>query len=525
VFERAREEYTRGTQTRTARARGTQTKTARTRGAQTKTARTRGAETRTAPARESQSRTARAGEAPVRESQSRTASARDAHARRGYAPEEYARNEVIRAEVIRNGAIRAEAIGDGAAREGAARKGAARNEVARPKRTARPQTTTVRSALAAGFRKSFSAVADSNITTLIAAALLFFLASGPVRGFGITLGIGVLASMFSALVITRVLADLTVHRRAVRTRPTWSGIAGDGRVRTWLARRNPHLMRRPRRWLAVSAVAVILSTCGIAARGLDFGVEFTGGRLIEYSTSRPVDADRARAALADAGLPRAVVNTSTDGELTLRTGKLSDAQESRIRQTIGGLGGTTEKVRDELIGPSLGDELRTGALIALATALLAQLLYLAIRFRLTYATAAVTAMAHDVLILVGVFAWLGKPVDGVFLAALLTVIGYSVNDSVVVFDRVRELTTANPTRPFAEVANTALLQTVPRTVNTGMGAVFILAALALLGGDTLTDFALALLIGITVGTCSSVFTATPLAIVLHHHSHGEHDRK
>jgi SecD/SecF fusion protein len=123
-------------------------------------------------------------------------------------------------------------------------------------------------------------------------------------------------------------------------------------------------------------------------------------------------------------------------------------------------------------------------------------------------------MAHDVVLLVGVFAWLDKPIDGVFLAALLTVIGYSVNDSVVVFDRVRELRAAQPRTPFRSVVNSAVVQTVPRTINTGLGAVFILSALALLGGDSLTDFALALLIGIGVGTYSSMFTASPLAVEL-----------
>jgi SecD/SecF fusion protein len=123
-------------------------------------------------------------------------------------------------------------------------------------------------------------------------------------------------------------------------------------------------------------------------------------------------------------------------------------------------------------------------------------------------------MAHDVIILVGVFAWLGKPIDGVFLAALLTVIGYSVNDTVVVFDRVREKWAGVRRLPFAQVVNRAVLQTLPRTVNTGLGAVFILGALAVLGGDSLTDFAIALLIGIAVGTYSSMFTASPLAIEL-----------
>ncbi|MFJ8791940.1 protein translocase subunit SecD [Streptomyces sp. NPDC102462] len=370
-----------------------------------------------------------------------------------------------------------------------------------------------RSALAAGFRNAFSAIADSNITTLIAAGLLFFLASGPVRGFGVTLGIGVVASMVSALVITRVLAEYAAGRPWVRRHPRLTGIATTGAVRDRLVRRDPRLMRRPRRWLAVSAAALVLAGSGIAFRGLDLGIEFTGGRLIEYATGTPVDPERARAALADAGFPQAVVQSSGEDRLTVRTGELTDAQAAKVTEAVGDLGGTAQRVRDELVGPSLGDELRRNALIALAVALGAQLLYLAARFRWLLGTAAVVALAHDVLILVGVFAWLGKPVDGVFLAALLTVIGYSVNDSVVVFDRVRELLRRDRAA-LADIADRAILQTLPRTVNTGMGAALILTALAVLGGDSLTDFALALLIGLAVGTYSSVFTATPLAVEL-----------
>ncbi|MET9142845.1 protein translocase subunit SecD [Streptomyces sp. NPDC004042] len=373
---------------------------------------------------------------------------------------------------------------------------------------------TARSALTAGFRNAFSAIADSNVTTLIAAGLLFFLASGPVRGFGVTLGIGVLASMVSALVVTRVLADFAVARRWVHRRPRVTGLATTGRVRDALERRAPRLMRSPRRWLAVSAVALVLAGSGLLVRGADLGVEFTGGRLIEYGTARAVDPDRARTALADAGFPRAVVQSSGDKGLTVRTAELTDAQAERVTRTVGALGGGADTVRDELIGPSMGAELRRGALIALAVALGAQLLYLAARFRWLLGTAAVTALAHDVVILVGIFAWLGKPLDGVFLAALLTVIGYSVNDSVVVFDRIRELTRRERGARAADIADRAIVQTLPRTVNTGMGAVLILASLAVLGGDSLTDFALALLIGIVVGTYSSVFTAVPVALAL-----------
>ncbi|MEU3892236.1 protein translocase subunit SecD [Streptomyces sp. NPDC029041] len=374
---------------------------------------------------------------------------------------------------------------------------------------------SVRSALTAGFRKAFSAIADSNVTTLIAAALLFLLASGPVRGFGVTLGIGVLASMFSALVVSRVLAEFAANRPGVRRRPGLTGIAGIGAVRDRLTRRAPLLMRRPRRWLATSAAVLVLAGSGIAVRGVDLGVEFTGGRLIEYSTSGPLDPGRVRAALADAGFPRAVVQSSGDTGLTVRTDPLTDAEEAEVTGTLRDLDRRADKVREELIGPSLGEELRRGALIALAVALGAQFVYLAARFRWVLGSAAVVALVHDVVILLGVFAWLGKPVDGMFLAALLTVIGYSVNDSVVLFDRVRELVRRSPGAPFTGLVDQAILQTLPRTVNTGIGAAFILTALTVLGGSSLTDFALALLVGLVVGTHSSVFTAAPLAIGLH----------
>lgn len=373
----------------------------------------------------------------------------------------------------------------------------------------------LRGALVIGFEKAWSAIADSNATTLLAAGLLFFLAAGPVRGFGVTLTIGVLASLVSALLVTRVLAEWAVSRKSVAKRPMLTGLGSTGRVRAWLERREPDLMKRKALWLSISGVAVAFAVAGIITQGLNYGVEFTGGRQVVYSTSNKVDIDDARSAVAGAGFPRAVVQTAgkAGDDISVRTEKLSNAEVDKLQNALAKDGGKVTKERDELIGPSLGDELRKKALIALGVALLAQLAYLAFRFKLTFGAGAVLAMFHDVLIVTGVFAWLQKPIDGVFLAALLTIIGYSVNDSVVVFDRIRELWGANPKEKFSKVANLGAIQTVPRTVNTGMGALFILAALALLGGDSLTDFAIALLIGILVGTYSSVFTATPLAVI------------
>ncbi|QOV36852.1 protein translocase subunit SecD [Streptomyces ferrugineus] len=368
--------------------------------------------------------------------------------------------------------------------------------------------------LRTGFGKAWSAVVDSNVTTLLAAGLLFFFATGPVKGFGVTLSIGVLVSMISALVITRVLADFAIRRRFVRGRPGLTGITSTGRVRAWLARREPRLVHHRRRWLGVSALLIVVAVAGIGLRGLDFGVEFTGGRLVEYSTSRPVDVDAARAAVTEAGFPRAVVQESGDGDISVRAGELSNDQQHTIRTALAKEGGEVTVERDELIGPSLGEELRRHALIALGIAVAAQLIYLSVRFRWTFAAAAVAAMVHDVLLVVGLFAWLGKPVDSVFLAALLTVIGYSVNDTVVVFDRVREARRREPAADLETTANKAVIQTLPRTVNTGMGALFILAALAVLGGDSLADFSVALIAGVVIGMASTVFTAVPIAVQL-----------
>ena len=369
--------------------------------------------------------------------------------------------------------------------------------------------------VATGFERAWTAIIDSNVTTLLAAGLLFFLAAGPVKGFGVTLTIGVLASMVSALIIARSLVELAARWTWLRRRPAVTGFSSLGPVRRWLRERNPDLVGRGRMWLGISAAATLVALGGIALNGLNLAVEFTGGRITEYSDVGSLSVDDARAAVSDAGFANAVVQESGDEEISVRTGIIDNRDVTAIQEALSSAaGGEVTKVRDELIGASMGPTLRNQAIIALGVAIGAQLLYLAFRFNRAFGISAVVAMVHDVTIVLGVFAWLGKPIDGVFLAALLTIIGLSVNDTVVVFDRIRERWWGGDKGSLASVANTAVLDTVPRTVNTGLGAMFILAALAVLGGDSLHDFALALLLGLVVGTYSSVFTATPLLVVL-----------
>ncbi|WP_188197325.1 protein translocase subunit SecD [Nonomuraea sp. SYSU D8015] len=360
-----------------------------------------------------------------------------------------------------------------------------------------------------GFKNAWSAIADSNVTTLIAAGLLFWLASGPVKGFGVTLAVGVLASLVSAMLITRVLLNAVIDRIGPRA----SGLGSRGAVRAWLADRRPPLMDARRLWLAIAGGLAAVAVAGLAVHGLNVGVEFTGGRLVEFATSRPVPADVAGQAVARAGFPSAVVQATGDG-VTVRAAGLGLEESARIEQALEPYGGEVSKRREEFIGPSLGAELRRNALVALGVAVAMQLVYLAVRFRWTFGAAAVLALLVDVTVVVGLFAWLGKPVDGIFVAAMLTIVGYSVNDKVVVFDRVRELWAAHPKEPFARAVDGAILQTLPRTVNTGLGALFILVALMAFGGDSLRDFAMALVAGIVVGTLSSAFVAGPAAVVL-----------
>jgi SecD/SecF fusion protein len=373
----------------------------------------------------------------------------------------------------------------------------------------------LRRALQVGFNKAWTAIIDSNVTTLLAAALLFFLGSGPIKGFGVTLSIGVIASMISALIIARVLCDLAVSNKGVARRPVISGLSDVGKVRTWLDRKDPDIMKNRGRWLAVSGAAMVFAIAGIA-QGLNLGVEFTGGRQLDYTVSQDVTIEEARTAVADAGFPEAVVQTAETANFTVRTGEISNEEEQRIEDELAAIGGEVSKIDDQQIGASLGEELRNNALIAFGVAFLAQLLYLAFRFKWTFGVSAVIAMAHDVLLVVGIFAWLDKPIDGIFLAAAMTIVGLSVNDTVVVFDRVRERWFGSqPDDEFSKLANKAAVETIPRTVNTGLGSMFILAALAILGGDSLRDFSIALLIGLVVGTYSSIFTATPLLTYMH----------
>lgn len=372
-------------------------------------------------------------------------------------------------------------------------------------------------ALGTGFNKAWSAIIDANVTTIIAAALLFTFATGAVRGFGVTLIIGTLASMISALIIARTFTEFFVSRAFAKNHPDSTGITSAGPVRRWLETTDLDLTKKAGTWVLVTVAIAAIALSGILVRGLNLGVEFTGGQEIEYSITEDADVEDIRVAVGEAGYPNAVVQeTSSDGQdnVTVRTDDISDDEMEAIRLAVASVTGEAEQVNAQFIGPNYGEELRNRALMAFAIAIGAQMLYLAWRFRWTYAVAVQASMFSVVLMVVGFFAWTGRLIDSVFLAAILSIIGLAINDTIVVFDRIREETRDLGSRTFREVVNKAVVLTLPRTINTGLGAMFILAALAVFGGDTLNNFAVALMLGLGVGILSTIFTASAIAVLL-----------
>ncbi|MEE2036508.1 protein translocase subunit SecD [Nocardiopsis sp. CT-R113] len=388
--------------------------------------------------------------------------------------------------------------------------------LARRRRRAIPPN--LEKAFVEGSRKAWSAVLDTNVTTLIAAALLFFFASGTVQGFGVTLSIGTIVSMFSALIIARVFVEWAVRRAVIRKHPAVSGLDKIGPIRTWLVEKNPDLMRHRGKGLVVAALIVLAAIAAPLVRDTNLGVEFTGGRVMEYQvTGDPISVDEARDIISGLNFPgsdTAVVQESGDSDIAVRTGDISDPEAASVTDALSEATGGVEMVSDELIGPSMGDELRNRALIALGAALALQMIYLAWRFRWSFGVSTMLSLAFNMLLVVGLFIWLGKPIDGVFLASILSVIGFTVNDTVVVFDRVRDEWARDEKSSFKEIANRAVLNTLPRTVNTTVGAWIILGFLVFLGGSSLQDFSIAMLVGLTTGVVSTVFVAVPLAVWL-----------
>lgn len=269
----------------------------------------------------------------------------------------------------------------------------------------------------------------------------------------------------------------------------------------------------------ISLGLIVLSIILLITPGLNWGVDFTGGTLMERGFERPITAGEIREVLgavqlADIDLVKSVIQPVENNRAALiRTQTLTSEQIQVIDDSLSKHFGEVQARRTEMVGPVVGQELVKQALMALLLAAIGMLIYLSFRFEYRFATVAVLAVLHDTLIVLGIFALLAKEINSPFIASILTVVGYSVNNTIVIFDKIRENMSFRKRESWAELANKSINETLTRSINTSLTTLLAVLALFFFGGATIQDFVLALLLGIVVGTYSSVFVAGPLWVV------------
>lgn len=272
-----------------------------------------------------------------------------------------------------------------------------------------------------------------------------------------------------------------------------------------------NLIRLRKYWYILSLLVIIPGLVSFFTRGLNYGIDFTGGSFIEMKFNKAVDTGEVRSVLNQIGLGgESKVQVSNGNTILIRTKDLNQEENDKLLKLTEQKIGKFELLRNEKVGPAIGKELRNKAILALAIAFLGMILYITIRFEFRFGLAAVMALFHDILVTVGLVSILGLEVDGAFIAALLTIVGYSINDTIVIFDRIRENLRLNKKQPLDVLIHNSIIQTLPRSINTVLTVIFCLVALILFGGVTIKAFIITMLIGVISGAYSSIFNASPL---------------
>lgn len=368
---------------------------------------------------------------------------------------------------------------------------------------------TIKSGIDAGYSKAFWTIVDSQVTTLIAALALFLFGTGPIKGFAVTLSLGIILNLFTVLFGTRALYDYLSLTRKLK---------GLNFMEIFKRTRIDFIALR-RYSFIISGALVILGLIAFIQiyRGrANLGVEFSGGTLIQYRMSKPLTLDEVRSALVKNDLGGCQLQQVTGENVLIvkmkkeeaTVGKMADAISEVFAKEFPENSFTVESKTE--IGASVSEALRKAAIIAVAMSLIGVVIYLAWRFDFKFGVAATIATFHDVLAVLGIFYILNKEITLLTVTALLTLAGYSLNDTVVVFDRIRENLSKRSKTALSEVMNVSINEILSRTIITSGTTLFVLVALLFLGGVVLHDFALALVIGVLVGTYSSVFVATPI---------------
>ncbi|MBX2817983.1 MAG: protein translocase subunit SecDF [Saprospiraceae bacterium] len=386
-----------------------------------------------------------------------------------------------------------------------------------------------------GFKHSYSAIIDANVTTILVAFVLSYFGIGPIKGFAVVLIIGVIFSLFTAVLFTRLIIDWWTKKGNNLTFWTgWSKNLFTNLTIDWLGKRKIAY--------CISLAIIVAGFASFFIRGFDYGVDFKGGYSynVEFTEGANVTADMLRNGLSDVfGSTPTVKSVDSDNTFNIVTdyliddpdddaaGKVMEAMFGGINAVAGGNlnlenfrdadGSGTHVISSTKVGPTIADDIRESSIYATVFALLLVFLYIFIRFsKWQYSMGAVAALFHDVLIVLSIFSithgWIGwsMEIDQPFIAAILTVIGYSINDTVVVFDRIREFLGTYTKKSKKEVINMAVNSTISRTVITSLTTFFVVFILFIFGGASIKGFAFAIVIGVLVGTYSSVFVATPI---------------
>ncbi|KQZ96559.1 preprotein translocase subunit SecD [Mesorhizobium sp. Root157] len=362
-----------------------------------------------------------------------------------------------------------------------------------------------------GFKQALATVVDANMTTFIVAVILFYMGTGPVKGFAVTLGIGIITTVFTAFTMTRWLVAVWVRRSKPTEFPK-------GLVHYLPLEPSFPFMRYRNVGFAVSGFLSVAVIAMMFVTDFNYGVDFRGGSMIEMQAkTRVADAADVRSRLEQLNVGDVQVQEfGNEGDLMVRVGAQEagdNAEQSTVDKVKSEFENDYDFRRVEIVGPTVSSELATTGVIGVVLSMFALLVYIWFRFEWQFGVGAIVSTAHDVIMIVGLYVALGLEFNLSSLAAILTVIGYSINDTVVIYDRIREMLRKYKRMPIEDVINIALNHTMSRTILTGLTVLLALFALYIYGGEVISSFVFAIIIGVFVGTYSSVFIAGPMLIL------------
>ena len=367
-------------------------------------------------------------------------------------------------------------------------------------------------ALTAGYEKAFTTIFDSNLTTLLTAIILFWQGSGPVKGFAVTLSAGIVASMYTAVVVTRMVFEVLESRNLLHNL----------KMTQWVKETKIDFMGKRGMAAAVSIVLLVGSLGYGVYRGMDnFGVDFTGGQQLSFDFSQKAGVEELRSALTGAGIANPAIQYQRSGAgeaqsevLVLRVSSPENGVMAQQILADAFSGSEFKLIQEDTVGPQVGKELQRSGLVAIGLSLVGMIVYITIRFEFSFAIGAVVGLLHNILLTVGIYSLCGRQLTMTSIAALLTVLGYSVNDTIVVFDRIRETRKLRGGRLDAAVVNESINSTLSRTLLTSLTTLLSVAMLMVFGGGAIFDFALALFVGVVAGTYSSAFISSPVMLAV-----------